>query len=162
MSIKFAEKVKLLPLLAPVDIAATETASAYIDLQEAQWASFLVDFGVITGDDLVVTLECSTAASSNATEAAVPFSYRLSSAVATDSMGAITAATSNGATIAVGDDDKDLLIDLDPASIPSNPGEDFRYARVVIAPASDMTVCLVGVHAVLEPRYPGNAIASAT
>lgn len=161
-SFQFNEHYKLLPLLTIADIAATATASAYIDLKEAHWATFLVPFGAITGDTVTVTVECSTAASSNATEAAVPFRYRLSSAVATDDMGAVTAATSAGASITATDDNKVLAIDLDPAAIPSNPGDDYRYARVVITPGSDMTAFITGVQAVLLPRYPGNDINSAT
>jgi hypothetical protein len=79
-------------------------------------------------------------------------------------MGAITAATSDGVSIlAASDDNKLLVIDVDPAALPSNPGADFRFLRVKITPASSSaTNTLVGVTAVLAPRYPGNSIPSAT
>ena len=77
-------------------------------------------------------------------------------------MGAITAATSDGASLAATDDNKTMLIELDPQAIPGNPGEAFRYARVVITPATDNTVYICSATAILQPRYPGNAIPSDT
>lgn len=159
---QFAEGIKRVMLTAPVDIAATANASAYVDLTESLWATFLVPFGVITGGTCTVTVEASTAGSSNATEAAVPFKYRLSGAVNTDTMGAITAATSDGLAITASDDAKQLVIEVDPAALPANPGADFKWLRVVLSPTTDMTVCLAGVLAELQPRYPGNALYSSS
>ena len=119
-------------------------------------------FGDITNVGATVTVEASTAGSSNATEAAISFSYRLSAAVATDTMGAITAATSAGVALVTADDNKVLVIDVDPAALNSNPGADYRFLRVVVTPSSDNSVTDVGVIAVCEPRYPGNAIPSST
>lgn len=160
--LQFAEQFKLLPILAPADIAATATASQYVDIKEMQWASFYVQFGAVTNSTVTLTVEASTAGSSNATEAAIPFRYRKTAAVATDSLGAITAATSDGATVAATDDNKGFWIDVDPAALPANPGADFSWLRVVVSPASDNTVVLVGATAFLDPLYPGNSIASAT
>lgn len=161
---QFAEEFKLLPILAPQDITEVTTYTQYVDLKTQNWATFLVQFGNIAGADSVVSVEASTAASSNATEATVPFRYRLSAAVATDTMGAITAATSDGVTIAAASDDNKLLvIEVDPAALPNNPGADFRFLRVKVAPASSSaTNTVVGVTAVLATRYPGNSIPSAT
>ena len=159
---QFAEKYKVLPILAPVDIVATATASAYVDLTESHWASFLVEFGVITTGSLTVTVEASTAGSSNATEAAIPFNYRLSAAVATDTMGAITAGTSAGVSITASDDAKTLVIEVDPAALPTNPGADFKWLRLVLSPTTDMTVCLAAAQFIGAPRYPGNSMNSVT
>jgi hypothetical protein len=161
MSLRYVEKTKALPILAPADIAATATASQYFDLENAHWATIAVQFGAITNSTIAVTVECSTAASSNATEQTIGFNYRLSSAVATDSMGAITAATTTGAALAATDDNKTLFIDLDPSAVAALAA-DMQFARVVITPATDNTAVLVGAIAYLEPRYPGNTIASAT
>jgi len=158
---RYNEKLKYLPILAPADIAATATATPYVDLKEAHWATFVLDFGAITNSTIAVTMECSTAASSNATEQTIAFNYRLSAAVGTDDMGAITAATTTGAALAATDDNKTLLIELDPSAVAAL-GADFRYARAVITPATDNTAVLVGGAVVLEPRYPGNDITSAT
>lgn len=159
---QFVEKFKLQPILTPADIVATATASNYVDLKDLNWATFLVSFGAITTGTLTVTVEASTAASSNATEAGVPFNYRLSGAVGTDSMGAITAATSDGVSITASDDNKVLAIEIDPAALPANPGADFRYLRVVATPTTDMAACVVGAALVGTPRYPGNSIPSVT
>ena len=159
---QFAEGAKVLPILAPIDAVATARASSYVDLKESLWAQFHVAFGVITTGSATVTVEASTAGSSNATEAAIPFKYRLSGAAGTDTLGAITSATSAGASITAGDDAKLLIIDVDPAALPANPGDDFSWLRVVVSPTTDMTVCLVGANAVLQPRYPGNAINSSS
>ena len=159
---QFAEGAKILPILAPIDAVATARASAYVDLTEALWATFLVNFGVVTTGTATITVEASTAGSSNATEAAIPFKYRLSGAVGTDTLGAITAATSDGASVAVTDDAKLFVIEVDPAALPANPGADFKWLRVVVSPTTDMTVCLVGANAVLQPRYPGNSLYSSS
>lgn len=161
-TLQFAEHYKVLPILAAADIAATATGSQYVDLKDVHWATFLVNLGAITGDSVTLTVEASSAGSSNATEAAVPFKYRLSEAPGTDSMGAITAATSAGATFAASDDNKTVVVELDPAALPSNPGEGHTFARLWIAPASDMTAFIVGAVSILQMRYEGNAILSAT
>lgn len=161
-NIQFAEGLKVLPILAPADIVATATASQYVNISGAHWASFVVQFGALTNSTGVITVEASTAGSSNATEAAIPFKYRLTSAVATDSLGAITSATSDGVSIAANDDNKALVIEVDPAALPANPGADYKYLRLVVTPASDNTAYVVGAIAYLQPRYPGNSIASAT
>jgi hypothetical protein len=159
---KFAEGLKVLPILAPADIVAAATASQYVNISKANWATFVVQFGALTASTGTITVEASTAGSSNSGEAAIPFKYRLSSAVGTDSLGAITAASSAGASIAATDDNKVLVIDVDPAALPANPGADYKYLRVVVTPASDNTAYVVGAVAYLHPRYPGNSISSAT
>ena len=157
---QFAEGAKFVPILAPVDAVATAKATNYVDLSESHWATFVVKFGVITTGTATITVEASTAGSSNATEAAIPFKYRLSGAVGTDTLGAITAATSNGATVATDADAKMYIIDVDPAALPANPGADYKWLRVVVSPTTDMAACLVSANAILQPRYPGNALYS--
>ena len=159
---QFAEGLKVLPILAPADITTTATGTQYVDVSKMHWASFVVQFGNLNNSTGTVTVEASTAGSSNATEAAIPFKYRLTSAVATDSLGAITSASSAGVAIAAADDNKTLIIEVDPAALPANPGADYKYLRVVVTPATDNTNYLVGAVAYLQPRYPGNSIASAT
>ena len=166
--IKFQEKLQVFPVLAPADITTSATGTQYVDLKGAHWCTFIVNFGAITGDTTAVndtvgvTVEASTAGSSNATEAGIPFSYRLSSAVGTYSHGAITAATSDGAQVGPANDNKTLFVDVDPAALPSNPGADYRFVRLVLTPGSATTSLIVDCQVALEPRYPGNAIPSAT
>lgn len=162
--IRYAEGLKVLPILAPADITTTATNTQSIQLREAQWVTFLVQLGAFTSDStdvVVLTVESSTAASTAATDEAIPFSYRKSSAVATDSMGAITAATSDGLTLTATDDNVTVVIDVDPAYVASKD-TDAAYLRVVATPTSDVASLLIGVHAIIEPRYPGNSMNSAT
>lgn len=160
-NLKFAEGMKVLPILAPVDIAAAATGTQYVDVSDSHWATFVVQFGAITNSTITMIVEASTAGSSNATEVAIPFKYRLTSAVATDSLGAITAGSSSGVTVAAADDNKAFIIDVDPAALPA-VGDDYKWLRVYLTPASDNTAILVGAVAYLQPRFPGNSIASAT
>lgn len=163
---RFAEGMKILPVLTIGDIVATATGTAYVDLDLINWASFLVTFGTVTSTDstgeVVVTVEASTAGSSNATEGQIAFSYRLSAAVATDTMGAITAATAaGGAAVANTADNTVLWVDVDPAVVAASAA-DRRFIRLVITPTAETTVTNVAACAFLEPRYPGNSIPSST
>ena len=112
---------------------------------------------------MVVTVEASTAGTSNATEGQILFQYRLSGAVDTDSMGAITtpASAAAGAVVSEAGDNKVLIIDIDPAVVAASAA-DRRYVRAVITPTSDLTATVVGAITILEHRYPGNAIPSST
>jgi len=165
--IRFVEPLKALPVLAPAASTAAR-ASEYIDLENIHWVSFHVLFGAMTSDStdtITLTVEASTAGSSNATEIQVPFQYRLSSAVQTDSMGDITAAVAaTGVVIDAEDDNKLLCIEVDPSAIPSLTGyTDHKYLRLVLTPSSALaTAYSVGAVAYCESRYPGNAIPSST
>jgi hypothetical protein len=161
--IRYAEGLKVLPILAPADIAATATATEFIDMKEAHWGTFLVSLGNLTSDStdtVTITVEVSTAASSGS-EVAIPFKYRESAPVATDSMGSITTASSSGAVFTATDDAEVIVVDVDPQRIPSEL-TDGRFLRLVITPTSDTAICIVGVIAALESRYPGNTMNSAT
>lgn len=167
MKYAYNEDIKWLNLLAPQDIVATATASAYINLQEAAGLiEISVPFGAIASTDdtggVIVTVEASTAGSSNASEEPIGFNYRLSGAVATDLMGAITAATTSGVNVDEGDDNKTLFIYVDPAQFAAL-GLDKNWMRVVLTPTSEVTSTIVGgVHARFRPRYAGNVIPSTT
>lgn len=163
--IRYAEGMKVLPLTAPVAFTTTAVESKYVDMNEAHWATFLVMFGVMTSDStdtVTITVEASTEASSNATEVTMAFSYRLSSAVDTDSMGAITAATTTGVAVtASADDSKMLIIDVNPSNVAAE-GADYRFLRVVATPSDAVAAGVISIVAVLESRYPGNSIPSST
>ena len=168
--IRFAQKLKVLPILAPVAVAEAAVATQYIDISKAHWATFLINLGAAATtadtDIVTVTVECSTAGSSNATENAVPFQYRLAAKVATDSMGAVTAGTSDGVALDMnnetGESSAVAIIEVDPATLPAKL-TDGKYLRLVLTPtgSSSMSVYM-GVISVLEPRYAGATIPSAT
>lgn len=163
---RYNENEKVLPILAVQDIAATATATSYVNVKNAVGPIELVfHFGAITSTDstgeAVVTIEASTAGSSNATEQAIAFKYRKSAAVDTDSMGAITDATTVGAAMVSTDDNFVLSVFVDPNALAAL-GADFNFLRGVITPTTDVTATLVGVSARFTPSYAGNAIPSAT
>ncbi len=144
------EEVHVVPLLAPVDTAGTTIESDVIGVKEYLNIQFIVQFGVITGDEVVVTVEeCDDTTPSNST--AIVFKYRKSSAVGTDSMGALTAVTvaATGATMSASDDGKAFLIDVDPAALSA----DRPYLRVVADPGGSASVVLLNMLAILRPRY---------
>jgi hypothetical protein len=167
---RYQENLRVIPVLAPADVTSTTTATGYVDLANCNWCTFMVTFGAITGDtttinDTVgVTVEASTAGSSNATEEAIGFEYRLSPAVGTDTdaLGTITTATSDGCSVAASDDNKILFIEINPAAVVGAKGDDFRYVRVVIDPGSAATATVVSASAILEPKYASNSMATST
>lgn len=163
----YSENVKFLPLLAPQDIVATATASQYVDVGDAAGTiEFTIPFGNVASTDstgeVVVTLEASTAGSSNATEQAIAFRYRLSAAVATDSLGATTSATVSGAAVGQGDDNKTLLCYVEPAALAAL-GADIQWLRAVITPTSEITATVIGgVQVRYRSRFAGASIPSST
>jgi hypothetical protein len=142
------ELIHVVPLASPVDTAATTVNSDVIGVKEYHAIEFGVMFGTITGDTVVVTVEeCDDTVPTNVT--AIAFKYRLSSAVGTDSMGAITDATATGVTIAATDDDKLLLIDVDPRALTNGR----PYLRVVADPGASASAVEIAIFALLKPRY---------
>lgn len=135
--------------LAPVDIAAVATSGDIVGCKEGQELEFDVLLGVITGDTVVITVsECDDTTPTNST--AIAFNYQKSSAVGTDTEGAVTAATNAGVTFAATDDGKKLRCFVDPAALTSG----YPYARVTVTPGGSMTVCLVAILALIRDRYP--------
>lgn len=152
----------IIPLLAPVDIADTETSTPYMDLRNAQKASFLVMFGAITSttttDEIIITVEAATAEAG--TEAAIGFRYRISAAVGANTWGAITSVGTTG--LGMGADDSDdmyVWIEIDPDVLAAN---DYRYVRVWLKQSDALEACLVAVNGILETRYKQTTHISAT
>lgn len=161
--IRFAEGLKVLPILAPIAFTTAAIDTEAVDMKEFNWATFLVQFGAMTSDStdtVTVTVQCSSVDTS-ATGDDIAFVYRLSSAVDTDSMGAITAAAATGVAVTAADDGKMLIIDVDPSKLPAVKS-DGCFLGLTLTPSAEVAAGVVGVIAVLEPRYPGNAIPSST
>ena len=162
----YHENTKVLPVLTVADIVATATPTAYVDVTEAAGPiEFCFSFGAIASTDstgeVVVTLEASTAGSSNATESAIAFRYRLSAAVATDTMGAITAATASGAAVNNTGDNTILSCFVEPAALAA-VGADYRWLRAVITPTAEITSTIVGAQVRYTARHAGASIPSST
>jgi hypothetical protein len=158
MGIKFGEKIQVVPLYAPVETTESKE-TACVALENAQWVTFLVMTGALatdSDDQYEITVKSAATNSTGAADVAIPYKYRLSSAVGTDSWGAITSATSTGFILeATTDGAKAVLIDVDPASIPALDS-DALYVYVDIA-TTTMVSGPVAVSAYIEPRYPQNS-----
>lgn len=159
---RYGQVAKFLPVLTPADITSTDTNTAVVDLSNAHRCTFLVYTGSITSSSTtapIITLMAATgAATTSAT--AIAFNYRKSGAIATDTMGDITAATSTGVTVALTDDNKLFIIDVDPSVVASKT--DGRYVYLHIDTAATTTALVVGATAILEPRYAANTMISAS
>lgn len=158
MGIRFGEKIQVVPLYAPIETTESKV-TACVALENAQWVTFLVMTGAIatdSDDQYEITVKSAATNSTGAADVAIPFKYRLSSAVGTDAWGAITSATSTGFILeASTDGNKAVLIDVDPASVPALDA-DGLYLYVDIA-TTTMVSGPVAVSAYIEPRYPQNS-----
>lgn len=154
----------IVPLVAPVAGTTGTITSPYVDLRNAQNASFLVQFGAITSttttDEMVITVECATA--EGGTEAAVGFRYRKSGAVGANTWGAVTTVAATG--VGMGADDSDNMcvwVELEPDELAAN---DYRYARfkATPSPASQMEAYVIAALAFIQARYKQTTHISAT
>lgn len=149
----------IVPLLAPVDIVDTNTATPYVDLKGSHNLAFLISLGLQTSataaDTLPITVECAT--DPGGTEAQVDFYYRKAAAAGANTWTA--AASASVVTLAASLDDGVMLwIELDPDELAAS---DYRYARVRANP-SDLAACLIAVAAITNPRYHQTVFGSAT
>lgn len=154
-----------IPLLAPADITNSTTASAYMDLKNANRAAFLVVFGNVHSGSAsdVETITVEGATDPAGTEAAVAFNYRRSGVVGTNTWSAITAATTAGFTVAITEDGILAHIQIDPEALAASK---YRYVRVKATATDDIANCVVGVIGMIEPKYkmttPESGTASAS
>ena len=156
MAARYAEKLHIVPLLAP---AATTTAvkSYAVALKNAHWVSFLVTWGAMTSDDnnMVITVDATTNVGATTTnDTAIPFVYRLSGAVGTDdNWGDPTTCAETGLSIVGTGDNAALLIEVDPATVQALDS-DATGVRVSINGVDNATNYAVGVVGLIEDRYP--------
>jgi hypothetical protein len=166
MGNSYVEYENVVPLLAPVDIAGTATATPYMDLKSAHEATIFVYVGNITTTSAdqtagpVITIECVTAAASASNEANYEFIYRLSDATGANVWNSIGSATA-GLDLTVSGDGKMVAIHIDPALVQAAL-TDARFVRAVITPGTGGAVCLVGAWAVINPRYKQTTMVSVT
>lgn len=161
---RFVAALNTMPLLAPVDIAAVATNSAFFKLGGSHGGTLFLYFGNIaaaSADQAVtVTLEAATTNASGS-EAAVAFRYRKSGPATENTWGAITSALAAGASVGTTDDGKILAIEINPSEI-QTAKTDASHARVVITPDAGGTATLVAAWVQLEPRYSQLTHVSAT
>jgi hypothetical protein len=160
MTIRFGEEIQVIPVLAPVLFTNSCACSQFIDLNMANWVSFLVDFGVTSATNVTISVEASSIGSS-AGATKIGFDYRLSSAVSTQGWGAITDGTTAGvAILSAAATNASVLIDVDPAEV-QLLGEQHRWVGVRLTPTSSLVIT-AGISAFIQPRYPGNSIPSSS
>lgn len=139
------------PVSAPLDHGTTGFGTSYVNAGLNEWLTFVLYFGASTDNTSIdITVESSSANSSNSSEEAIPFWYALTSATGTDTIGATTAATTTGYTSVAGTTvaNKAVRIDVDPQSV----DDDKPYVRVWVA-LNGGTYCLMSAVALLHPRY---------
>ncbi|MBE3087797.1 MAG: hypothetical protein IMZ71_01575 [Chloroflexi bacterium] len=109
----------------------------------------------------VVNISASVSTDGSTTNVNIAFKYRLSSASATNTWGAITDATSDGTTdiaAASAQDNCSILIDIDPAVV-GKAVDGANSVRLDIV-ATNCPICLASTTAFLEHKYPGNTMSS--
>lgn len=157
----------IIPLKAPVDSAGTAYATGYVNASNLNHLTFFAFFGVITAasadQSVVVTLEASTAATSNATEVAIGGKYRKSGAVGANTWGAVTTFGATGIEVTTTDDGFMFAIDVDLDAVEAAHGQrDAKFIRMVVGIDAGGTVTLNAIWAVGEPFYSQVTHISAT
>jgi hypothetical protein len=145
--LKYGMNTHIIPVLQPVDIAASTIRSSHVKISNALSAAFLINWGVITGDTVNIYVEESTAAATTGAET-IGFGYRLTGDTDASSYGAVTTCDSLGTSHDDTDiDNLSMWLEVDLATM----SEDCNYLCVKIVAASDPT--LISVTAFLQVRY---------
>lgn len=168
MSIRFGEGTLIYPVLGAVAITDTTTVTEFVDLDLANWVSFLVSFGVVTSGggascNTVLITAVGSSIASTAGGDLIGFDYRLSEQIGTHGWGAITDGTTAGTAFTAGAAElssRSVLIDIDPAELAAM-GETHRWVGLKLECITSLAVT-ASVTAFIEPRYPGNDIPSST
>jgi hypothetical protein len=158
--LRYGQGLSVMPVLAPVDQGNAGTDNtAYVDVGDAAWCTFLVMMGNMTSDASdTVSFLVDASTDGSTTGEAIAYKYRLSSAIATNTWGAITAGSSDGtAIVTAADDGKAILIDVDPAVVAAAK-DGARWVRLDITNIGPIS--LIGVCAFLEHRFLGNTMSS--
>jgi len=156
----FAQYNNVVPLVQPIDLGTTDTATPYVQLKGCHRLAFLVQFGVTTeaatANIIDVLVECASV--ETVAETAIAFNYRLSSAVTANTWGAITAATATGAELNKNHEGMSLWIEIDPDLLGTS---DYKFCRLNFVVGS-FTAVFVSVVAFLDSRYKMTTMQSAT
>lgn len=146
--LKYGMNTHIIHVFAPLDITTSDINTTHVKVSNALHVTFLMSFGVITGDTINVTVEESTSAATTGAEA-IPFAFRITGDTASDTYGAVTTCDSTGATITASDDNKILIIDVDPNTM----SDDANYLSVLGVTGGSMSACVTGCIALIYPRY---------
>ena len=158
--IRYGEGLQI-ALLEPITTIA-DGESEWVELENYQWLTFFVYVGTITSstDSINVYVRSTTSATSgttNSNDYALPFDYRLSSALGTDTWGAITAVTTATGYAAITASNTMLQIELNPDVIYAHDS-DAKYVYLDFdATVTSTDTIYLGAWGVFEPRYPQNS-----
>lgn len=164
--VRFAEGVKIHTVYGPIDMAGLTTNTRHVNLEDANWLSFLINIGVTSSAasaDLEISAVCSTAeTSAAAVPTIIPFWYRLSSTLGTTEWGwsaITTGSTAGNFAITTGQDNISVWIDVDPSDC-SAVSADHKWAHLLLQ--SSAAALPLSVVSFVETRYPGNSIPAST
>lgn len=149
-------------LLEPITTIA-DGESEWIELENYQWLTFFVYVGTITTstDSINIYVRSTTSATSgttNSNDYALPFDYRQSLALGSDSTawGAITSVTTATGYATLSLSNSMIQIELNPDIIYAHD-PDAKYVYLDFdATITSTDTCYLGAWGVLEPRYPQN------
>ena len=148
MSDLYGQEYHVVPIFAPAQKSATVTGPG-INSGLFDHIQFVLALGDLAAADFTVTVECS-AVTALSTATAIAFKYRLSAAAGTDTMGAVTAATTAGLALANATyDNMVMLIDIDSAQCSAAK----PYVGLILTRAGAATA-YASLVAICKPRYP--------
>lgn len=163
VNMRYGEGLKIVPLLGPTAASTDSTVSAFVNVANANWIQFLVHCGANDTTTVITVQSCTSNSTSGATLVGVPFEYRISGEMGTDTWGAITTCDSAGFSLTSAYADVSVLIDIDPQDLAANSDitTDYKYLRVALT-CTSYAGNPINVHAVLEPRWSQNGVISAS
>ena len=147
-SLKYGMNTHIIPVFAPLDLAANDMTTTHIKVTNALRVTYLLSFGVLTGDSLVVTVECSSAASTTSASA-IPFTYRLTGDTTSDTYGAVTTCDTDGLIVSETNDNKLLIVDVNMSDV----ADTASYVALSLVTESSLSVCLASAVALVQTRY---------
>lgn len=163
MKLNLAQAYHVYPLRAPA--AVTSATATYTNFVKAKavgsgMLEIALNFGACsatdsTGDYTITVVESSAGVSTD-TSYALPFMYRESTAVGSDSMSAATTASTTGyAVLATGIQNTVQLLYVDMADVSR------EYVGALVTPSADSTSFIFGAVARFVPRYAAGSAAIA-
>ena len=140
----------VVPAIAAVDMTTAETKTGHINAGLNQWVTLLVQFGSADAASLDIAVY-QTSANTTVSATGVDCRYRLTAAVGTDLIGAVTSATLSATatleTTGAGVASMALVIDVDPADM--TDGKKYLHATITGSTGNN----LAGATWLLYPRY---------
>jgi len=147
-SLRYGQNTHIIPVIAPIDLVANDITTTHIKVTNALRITYLMGFGVITGDTATITVECSSAATTTSASA-IPFTYRLTGDTAMDTYGAVTTCDTDGLLITASYDNMLLMVDVNMSDV----ADTASYVALSFVTESGMSACLVSAVALVETRY---------